>query len=60
LKALDTLTNDEPEAVIDLVEAILQERVWKVRLAEDSAIGIWKAWRIWRTALHGWNGNGNS
>jgi hypothetical protein len=42
LKALDTLTNDELEAVIDRAEAILQERVRKVPLAEDPAIGIWK------------------
>jgi hypothetical protein len=42
LKALDALTNDELEAVIDRAEEILQERVRKVPLAEDPAIGIWK------------------
>lgn len=41
IKALDTLTNDELEAVIDRAEAILQERVRKVPLAEDPAIGMW-------------------
>jgi hypothetical protein len=42
LQTLDTLTNDELEAVIDRAEAILQERVRKVPLAEDPVIGIWK------------------
>jgi hypothetical protein len=41
LKALDTLTDDELEAVIDRAEAILQERVRKVPLEEDPAIGMW-------------------
>ena len=42
LQALETLTNDELEAVIDRAKAILQERVRKIPLAEDPAIGIWK------------------
>jgi hypothetical protein len=42
LKVLDTLTNDDLEAIIDRAEEILQERVWKVPLAEDPAIGMWK------------------
>jgi hypothetical protein len=42
LKALDTLTNDDLEAIIDRAEEILQERVRKVPLAEDPAIGMWK------------------
>ena len=42
LKALDTLTNDELEAVIDRADTILQERIRKIPLAEDPAIGIWK------------------
>jgi len=42
LKVLDTLTNGELEAIIDRAEAILQERVRKVPLAEDPAIGMWK------------------
>ena len=41
LKALDTLTNDELEAVIDRAEAILQERLAQVPLREDPAIGMW-------------------
>ena len=41
LKALDTLTNDELEAVIGRAEAILQERVRKGPLEEDPAIGMW-------------------
>jgi hypothetical protein len=41
LKALDTLTNDELEAVIERAEEILQERLAKVPLREDPAIGIW-------------------
>lgn len=42
VQALDTLTNDELEAIIDRAEEILQERVRKVPLAEDPAIGMWK------------------
>jgi hypothetical protein len=42
LKALDTLTNDDLEAIIDRAEEILQERVRKVPLAEDPAIGMWE------------------
>jgi hypothetical protein len=42
LKALDTLTIDDLEAIIDRAEEILQERVRKVPLAEDPAIGMWK------------------
>jgi hypothetical protein len=41
LKALDTLTNDELEAVIDRAEEILQGRLAKVPLREDPAIGMW-------------------
>jgi hypothetical protein len=41
LKTLDTLTNDELEAVIDRAEAILQGRLAKVPLREDPAIGMW-------------------
>jgi len=41
LKALDTLTNDEFEAVIDRAEEILQGRLAKVPLREDPAIGMW-------------------
>ena len=41
LQALDTLTNDELEAIIDRAEAILQERLAKVPLREDPAIGMW-------------------
>ena len=39
---LDTLTNDDLEAIIDRAEEILQERVRKVPLAEDPAIGMWE------------------
>jgi hypothetical protein len=42
LKVLDTLTNDDLEAIIDRAEEILQERVRKVPLAEDPAIGMWE------------------
>ena len=42
LKALDTLTNDDLEAIIDRAEEILQERVRKVPLAEDPAVGMWE------------------
>ena len=42
LKALDTLTNDDLEAIIDRAEEILQERVRKVPVAEDPAIGMWE------------------
>jgi hypothetical protein len=41
IKALDTLTNDELEAVIDRAEAILQERLAQVPLRDDPAVGIW-------------------
>jgi hypothetical protein len=41
LKTLDTLTNDELEAVIDRAEEILQGRLAKVPLREDPAIGMW-------------------
>jgi hypothetical protein len=41
LKRLDTLTNDELEAVIDRAEEILQGRLAKVPLREDPAIGMW-------------------
>jgi hypothetical protein len=41
LKTLDTLTNDELEAVIDRAEAILQGRLAQVPLREDPAIGMW-------------------
>ena len=41
IKALDTLTNDELEAVIDRAEAILQERLAYVPLRDDPAVGIW-------------------
>ena len=41
LKALDALTNDELEAVIDRAEVILQERLAQVPLREDPAIGMW-------------------
>ena len=41
IKALDTLTNDELEAVIDRAEAILQERLAHVPLQDDPAVGIW-------------------
>ena len=41
LQTLDTLTNDELEAIIDRAEAILQERLAKVPLQEDPAIGMW-------------------
>jgi len=41
IKALDTLTNDELEAVIDRAEAILQERLARVPLRDDPAVGIW-------------------
>ena len=41
LQKLDTLTNDELEAVIDRAEAILQERLAKVPLRKDPAIGMW-------------------
>jgi hypothetical protein len=42
LQVLDTLTNDDLEAIIDRAEEILQERVRKVPLAEDPAIGMWE------------------
>ena len=41
LQALDTLTNDELEAIIDRAEEILRERLDKVPLREDPAIGMW-------------------
>ena len=41
LKALDTLTNDELEAIIDRAEEILRERLDKVPLREDPAVGMW-------------------
>ena len=41
IKALDTLTNDELEAVIDRAEAILQARLAHVPLRDDPAVGIW-------------------
>ena len=41
LQALDTLTNDELEAIIDRAEEILRERLSKVPLREDPAIGMW-------------------
>ena len=42
LKALDTLTDGELETLIDRAEAILRERLAKVPLREDPAIGMWK------------------
>ena len=41
LQALDTLTNDELEAIIDRAEEILRERLDKVSLREDPAVGMW-------------------
>ena len=41
LQTLDTLTNDELEAIIDRAEAILQERLAKMPIREDPAIGMW-------------------
>jgi hypothetical protein len=41
LQTLDTLTNNELEAIIDRAEAIFQERLAKVPLREDPAIGMW-------------------
>ena len=46
LKALDTLTNDELEAVIDRAEAILQERVRRFRLPKTRRLGYGKIVRI--------------
>ena len=42
LKALDTLTDDELETLIERAEEILRERLAKVPLREDPAIGMWK------------------
>ena len=41
LRALDTLTNDGLEAIIDRAEAILRERLAHVPLRDDPAVGIW-------------------
>jgi len=41
LEKLDTLTNDELEALIDRAEAILRERLAKIPLREHPAIGMW-------------------
>jgi hypothetical protein len=41
LQVLDTLTNDELEAIIDRAEEILRERLDKVPLREDPAVGMW-------------------
>ena len=41
LQALNTLTNDELEAIIDRAEEVLRERLDKVPLREDPAIGMW-------------------
>ena len=41
LQALDTLTNDELEAIIDRAEEILRERLSQVPLREDPAIEMW-------------------
>jgi len=41
LQALDTLTNDELEAIIDRAEEILRERLDNVSLREDPAVGMW-------------------
>jgi len=42
LKVLDTLTDDELETLIERAEAILRERLAKVPLRADPAIGMWK------------------
>jgi len=41
LKELEALSDDELEAVIDRAEAILRERLAKVPLRDDPAIGMW-------------------
>jgi hypothetical protein len=41
LQALNTLTNDELEVIIDRAEEILRERLGKAPLREDPAIGMW-------------------
>jgi len=41
LKALDTMTNDELETLIDRAEEILRERLAKVPLRDDPAVGMW-------------------
>jgi flagellar motility protein MotE (MotC chaperone) len=42
LKALETLTDDELETLIDHAEEILRERLSQVPLREDPAVGMWK------------------
>jgi len=42
LKVLDTLTDDELETLVERAEAILRERLAKVPLRADPAIGMWK------------------
>jgi hypothetical protein len=42
LKELETLSNDELETLIDRAEEILRERLAKVPLREDPAIGMWE------------------
>ena len=42
LKELETLSNDELETLIDRAEEILRERLTKVPLREDPAIGMWE------------------
>jgi hypothetical protein len=42
LQELETLSNDALETLIDRAEEILRERLAKVPLREDPAIGMWE------------------
>ena len=42
LKALETLTGDELETLIERAEELLRERLAEVPRREDPAIGMWK------------------
>jgi hypothetical protein len=42
LKALEMLTDDELETLVERAEEILHERLAKVPLRADPAIGMWK------------------
>jgi len=42
VQALDTLTDDELAMLIERAEEILRERLAKVPIQKDPAIGMWK------------------